>query len=90
MPKKMNVNESLPFNKYMKKHPEWSVDDIASMSGISSYKIYNLKRGTHTTLLTACLMEAFSKGDLKCEDLLPIKKVDEISRIKKKCKEMWK
>lgn len=85
MPKKMDVDENLPFNKYMKNHPELSLDDIASMTGIPHARIYNLRRGTNATLLTACLVEYFSKGELKCSDLLPLQKVKEFEIIKEKC-----
>ena len=85
MARKLNIDEKLPFNKYMKKHPDLRIDHISAATGVGYFKIYRLMKGGMPTLLTAAAIEHYTKGEVKCADLIPKKKLKEWQDIKYRC-----
>lgn len=82
MPKKAEYDQSLPFNKYLKKYPKFTIPVIASLTGIGYFPLHHLKQGRMPTLLTAVALEKWTDGELLCEDLMSPKKKKEYRDMK--------
>ena len=79
MKKKKN---SITFHEYYEKY-RTPFTVFAANCGVSFHQIYHIYRGGVPTLKTAVAIQNFTEGEVTCEKLLPVKKVEDVKNDKK-------
>ncbi len=82
MGKRAKYDLSLPFNRFLKNNPGFTLPVISTLTGVGYFPLYHMTQGRMPTLLTAVAVEKFTKGELSCEDLMSPAKKKEYEEMK--------
>lgn len=81
-----NNKNPLTFAEYREKY-KTPMTVFAARCGLTFFQVYNISRGKCPSLQTAVAIEKYTEGEITCETLLPVEKIEEIEKRKEKHKE---